>query len=126
MSEPFATYMDVEARWRTLTAAERDIADQLAFDASDMIRERWADIETRIANETVSESSVIRVVAGMVKRAMLNGDSEGLESRAQTAGPFGVTDRYANPNGNLYFTTADLLVFEPEGYTRKVHVGWLA
>jgi hypothetical protein len=126
MAEPFATHADVEARWRPLSDAEDDIADQLAIDASDMIRERWADIDDRIAAESVAATSVTRVVAGMVKRAMINADSEGLESRAQTAGPYSVNDKYANPLSTLFFTAADILVFEPDGYTRKVLVGWLA
>lgn len=124
--EPFATYADVESRWRTLTSAEQGIADQLAIDASEMIRERWTDIDDRIATETIAATSVARVVAGMVKRAMINADAEGLESRAQAAGPFSVNDKYANPLSNLFFTSADILVFEPDGYSRKSLVGWLA
>lgn len=126
MPEPFADHTDVEARWRPLSETEDAIADQLAIDASDMIRERWADIDDRITAETVSADSVTRVVATMVKRAMINADAEGLESRQQTAGPFSVNDKYANPTGNLYFTANELLVFEPEGYNRKSLVGWLA
>lgn len=126
MADPFATYTDVEARWRPLSAAEEAIADQLAVDASDMIRERWTDIDARIANGAVPASSVTRVVAYMVKRAMLVGDAEGLESQQQTAGPFSVNNKYTNPNGNLYFTAADVLVFEPEGSVPTARVGWLA
>lgn len=126
MADPFATYADVEARWRTLSDAERAAADVLAADASGMIRDRWSDVDARIANGALSSESVTRVVAFMVKRAMINADSEGLESRSQTAGPFSVSDKYANPTGNLFFSAADLLVFEPEGYAPTARMGWLA
>lgn len=105
---PFATATDVADRWRTLTSTEALIADTLAFDASDMIRSRWPDVDARIAAGTLSAASLTRVVASMVKRAMIVGDSEGLESRAQTAGPFSVSDKFTNPNANLYFTAEDV------------------
>jgi hypothetical protein len=126
MAEPFATHIDVEARWRTLTATEQAVADKLAIDASDMIRERWTDVDARIASESIAATSVTRVVAGMVKRAMDRPTPEGYETFTQGAGPFSVGGKLANPLGNLFFTAADLLVFEPDGYTRKAFVGWLA
>ena len=109
---PFASASDVAARWRTLTSAEVATADVLAVDASGMIRDRWSDVDSRIAAGTLSAASVTRVVAHMVKRAMIAGDAEGLESRSQTAGPFGVSDKFANPNANLYFTAEDLRLLE--------------
>ena len=125
-STPFATSADVEARWRTLSEEDRDRADVLTYDASAMIRERWGDVDARIASGDISNESVIRVVASMVRRAMIAGDAEGLESRAQAAGIFSVNDKFANPMGNLYFTAADILVFEPEGSRSAVYQGWLA
>ena len=121
MAEPFATFEDVQARWRTLSSDEETVANTLAADASDMIRTRWPDVDARI-----DADSVKRVVANMVKRAMIVGDSVGLESRSQTAGPFGVSDKYANPNANLYFTADDLRLFEPQEYAKRAVVGWLA
>ena len=126
MATPFATYVDVQARWRTLSTAEQAVANQLAADASDMVRERWPDVDSRVANGSLAAASVTRVVAGMVKRAMINADSEGLESRSQTAGPFGVSDKYANPLSTLFFTSADVLLFEPAGVRPRSRVGWLA
>lgn len=108
MALPFADASDVAARWRTLTTDESMLADQLAADASDMVRDRWPEVDDRIAAGTLSADSVLRVVAYMVKRAMNVGDLEGLESRQQTAGPFSVNDKSANPNANLYFTREDV------------------
>lgn len=126
MADPFATYADVEARWRTLTSSEQTVATTLIADASDMIRTRWPDVDQRITDEALAAESVTRVVANMVKRAMIVGDNEGLESRQQTAGPFGVNDKFANPNANLYFTADDLRLFEPQEYAKRAVVGWLA
>jgi hypothetical protein len=125
MADPFATHTDVEARWRPLSDAEDAVADQLATDASDMIRERWPDIDQRVTSGAIAAETLTRIVAQMVKRAMLNGDSEGLESRAQAAGPFSVSDKFANPNGNLYLTTADITLLDGLGWTSRSRVGWL-
>lgn len=126
MADPFATHTDVEARWRPLSAAEDAVADLLAQDASDMIRERWADIDQRITSGAIAADTLTRIVAQMVKRAMINGDSEGLESRAQTAGPFSVSDKFSNPNGNLYLSAADITLLDGLGWTSRSRVGWLA
>lgn len=123
---PFATSEDVAARWRTLSDAEVGVADILSIDASAMIRERWADVDSRIASGDLLLSSVTRVVASMVKRSMLAGDTAGIESRAQTAGPFSVNDKFSNPTGNLYFTAAEISLFDPEDSRRTVYQAWLA
>lgn len=126
MADPFATYADVEARWRTLTPAERAVATTLLGDASDMVRTRWTDVDAWITAGSLDADSVKRVVATMVKRAMLVGDNEGLESRSEGAGPFSYSDKFANPNANLYFTADDLRLFEPEEYAKSSAVRWLA
>lgn len=123
---PFATSGDVEARWRTLALDEKLVADQLAIDASAMIRERWSDVDSRIASGALLPASVTRVVAFMVKRAMDRPAPDGYETFTQGAGPYSVGGKVANPNGNLYFTAADVLVFEPEGARRTVYQAWLA
>ena len=105
---PFATATDVAARWRTLTSEETDRANVLAADASDMIRSRWPDVDERVAAGTLSELSLTRVVANMVKRAMIVGNNEGLESHSEGAGPFNYSDKFTNPNANLYFTAEDV------------------
>lgn len=90
-----------------------------------MIRARWPDVDTRIASGALSFDEVLRVVVGMVKRAMIASDSAGLESASQTVGPFGVTRKYANSGGSLYLSKDDLLVFEPVGYRPVARMGWL-
>lgn len=126
MAEPFAFAGDVAARWRTLTPDEETLADQLCEDASDMIRERWGDVDARLASGALSDSSLARVTALMVKRAMLVGDVEGLQSQAQSAGPFSINQTFANPTGNLYLTAADIALLDGLGWTARSRVGWLA
>lgn len=126
MAVPFATYADVEARWRTLTSAEQTVATTLLADASDMVRTRWTDVDARIASGSLDAESVKRVVANMVKRAMDRPVPDGFETFNQTSGPFSVGGKVANPNGNLFFTAEDLRLFEPEQYAKRAVVGWLA
>lgn len=108
---PYADAADVAARWRTLTPAETTVSTTLIDDASSMVRSRWADVDARVAAGTLAAEDVRRVVAGMVKRAMVAGQVDGVESQSQTAGPFGVTQKFANPQGNLYFTSEDVRLF---------------
>lgn len=105
---PFATATDVAARWRTLTSEEVTRADVLAADASDMVRTRWPDVDDRVTAGTLSALSLTRVVANMVKRAMIVGNNEGLESHSEGSGPFNYSDKFTNPNANLYFTAEDV------------------
>lgn len=122
----FATPADVEARWRPLTSAEQLVAATLLGDASGMVRARWTDVDARLASGALTADDVTRVVANMVKRAMINGPTEGVEQQSQGAGPWNLTQKFANPNANLYFTAEDVRLFEPEGYNRMAFVGWLA
>lgn len=119
---PFATAADVEARWRTLTQTETTAADTLAADASDMIRTRWQDVDDQIAAGTLTALSLTRVVANMVKRAMIVGDNEGIESRSETAGPFAHSDKFTNPNANLYFTAEDIRLLDGRAARRAFAV----
>jgi hypothetical protein len=119
---PFATATDVAARWRTLTSDEVSIANTLAIDASDMIRSRWPDVDSRIASGDLTAASLTRVAASMVKRAMIVGNNEGLESRSETAGPFAHSDKFTNPNANLYFTAEDIRLLDGRAARRAFAV----
>jgi hypothetical protein len=112
MSAPFATHQDVQARWRTLVSDEQDIADQLAADASDIIRIRWPNVDDRVTAGELQAESIVRVVAAMVKRAMIRPVPEGFESFTQAAGPLSAGGKVANPNGNLYLSAEEVRLFE--------------
>lgn len=109
---PFATTDDVAARWRTLTDAEETVAETLLDDASDMIRERWTDVDTRLESGALRASSLRRIVALMVKRALKAVDADGLASQAQSAGPFQVNNTFANPEGNLFLRAQDIALLD--------------
>lgn len=100
-SSPFAQTVDLEARWHTLTASEQAQATVLIGDASQMI------IDTCPRYATASTGTLKAIVCAMVKRAMLAGDSAGISSTQQTAGPFNESYNYANPLGDLYLTKAE-------------------
>lgn len=124
--DAFATVDDVVARWRPLTSDEETVVEVLLDDASDMIRVRFPSIDADLESGAVLWSTATRVVAGMVRRAMINRDNEGITQGSETVGPFNRSASYANPNGNLYLSKDDLLAFEPAGYSTRVVQAWLA
>ncbi len=69
-----ATSLDVEARWRPLSAAEQVVADTLIAEVSAMIRLRVPDIDTRIATDLNLAVVVRGVVAEAVRRVLSNPD----------------------------------------------------
>lgn len=101
--ESFATTSDLETRWHTLTESEKKRAQVLLGDASDKIR---TDYPTAVS--TVSEGTLRRIVCAMVKRAMtVQADFEGVKQMSQTTGSFADSYTFANPDGDLYFTSSE-------------------
>jgi hypothetical protein len=98
---PFAEVADLEERWHTLTASEQAQATVLIGDASEMI------VDTCPRYVSASSGTLKSIVCAMVKRAMVAGDSIGISSTQQTAGPFNESYNYANPLGDLYLTKAE-------------------
>lgn len=125
MAAPFATHTELEARWPSFPYADQEeYADQLLVDASNMIRERWSDVDARIAAGTLMAESLERIVCQMVKTAMSNPEFEGVESYSINTGPFGETRKLANPTGTLYFTAEMIRLLD--GYNRPTaRMGWL-
>lgn len=120
------TVQDVVNRWRPLSAAETTVAETLLDDALNIVELRWPDIHERAFLDLTTSRSVVRVVAGMVRRAMLNRNSEGITQDQESAGGLSYSSTYSNPNNNLYLSADDVRALEPDGYTSKVKVGWLA
>lgn len=118
-----ATTTDVEDVWRPLSDAEITVATALLRVASRVVRARFPDVDDRIAAGNLDAQDVADVVALMVKRAMLSPAADGVESQAQTAGPFSVSNRYANAEGNVYMTAEEKLLFDNSA---SAVVGWLA
>ena len=103
MADPFATYVDLEARWRTLSTAEQARADVLLGDASQLIVDLRPDLASHVSAATLEA-----IVCAMVKRAMQGPvDLDGVTQTQQTAGPFSQGVSFANPSGDLYLTKGE-------------------
>ena len=98
----FATYQDVEARWRTLTADEQARATVLLEDASNML----ISMVTIDASDQQQAANLKQVCANMVIRSMISSSSDayGVGELKAGLGPFDQTVKFANPNGDLYPT----------------------
>lgn len=108
MADPLATVGDLVARWRSLSSAEEDVAEVLIADASAQVRAEVSDVDARVEAGTLDPILLTRVVTGMVKRAMIAGDTGlGVSGTQETTGPFSQSFNYANPMGDLYLTKAE-------------------
>lgn len=69
-----ATVVDVEQRFRPLTPSETTVASTLLGDAWEMLLGRRPNLEADIASGSISEATVVRVLANMVVRVLRNPD----------------------------------------------------
>lgn len=100
----FATHEDLVKRWKGFDLADAELADQLLEDASVWLR-AWFPCAHDLTGASLDlVQSLVIVACAMVKRALLNGDSEGQTSSSETVGPFQYQVAYRNPEGNLYVT----------------------
>ena len=103
----YATVEDLEARWRTLTADERDRAGVLLEDAAVRLDAACPPSDPPTAQELAARKIVS---CEMVKRSMAAGigaGAGGVTSVQQGAGPYQETTQFANPTGDLYLTKGD-------------------
>lgn len=101
----FATYEDVEGRWRTLTADEQARATTLLDDAATILTSMVV-----VDVEDAQQAEALRLVScNMVIRSMVASASSafGVDELQATMGPFGQTAHFANPNGDMYLTKLD-------------------
>lgn len=118
MGTPLATAQDVADIWRPLSDAEDAQAQRLIDKASARLRRRCRfDLDAAIATYDTSPTDpsaidpliVADVVAGMVKRAMVNPD--GATSVSDTEGPFSRTRGFGG-QGNQ--PTSTVVVFDSD------------
>lgn len=105
-----ATPPDVANRWRTLSTDELALAAALLGDASAIVRAQYPGIDTQIASDSDLQGNVTIVVAGMVKRAMILGDNEGVRSETEVTGPFSLTRQYQSAANYLAMNDNDALL----------------
>lgn len=104
----YATVEDLEARWRTLTADERDRAGVLLEDAAVRLDASCPPSDPPTAQELAARKIVS---CEMVKRAMASSaggvSGVGVTSIQQGAGPYQETVQFSNPTGDLYLSKSD-------------------
>lgn len=102
----YADVSDLEARWRTLSSAEKTRAGVLLGDAAVRLDALCPPSDPPTEGEL---SARLIVSCEMVKRAMAAADTGGVgvTSVQQGAGPYQQTTQFANPSGDLYLTKAD-------------------
>lgn len=87
MAESFATPDDLTKAWRALSAAERATAEYYLGFASRRVRERWADVDARIAAGTLAAENVNDVVVQMVLGIVDGAPVRRARSWSETRGP---------------------------------------
>lgn len=104
----YASVTDLEARWRTLSTAEKARAEVLLGDASARLAALYPQLEKRIATGDMDPRVPAQVVCSMVQRSMGSTDvGANVQSVSETVGPFSQSIQYANPAGDLYLTKAE-------------------
>lgn len=100
----FATPEDVRDRWAS--APEDDhVIGVLLEDAALWLRAVYPQIPVQPSEHV---EGVLRMVScSLVKRSLMAAESEHLQSETDTAGPFGRTRSYRNPEGNFYLTAQE-------------------
>lgn len=108
----FASVGDLELFWRPLTSEEEPRAELYLSSASAIVRARVSDVDERIGSGELSADLVKFVVLQMVKRALMSADDGvGVVQEQHTAGPFNYQRSFSNPQGNLYLSKSELLMF---------------
>ena len=101
----FATFEDVEARWRPLTADEQKRVDELLGDAATILARLVV-----VDDDDRNQAAALKLVScNMVIRSMVAASSSafGVDELRASMGPFDQTAHFANPNGDMYLTKLD-------------------
>ena len=125
----YATVEDLEARWRTLTADERDRAGVLLEYAAVRLDAACPPSDPPTAQELAARKIVS---CEMVKRAMATSGGiggVGVTSVQQGAGPYQETVQFSNPTGDLYLSKSDRKLLgcgAQEAFTVSMSGDWFA
>ncbi len=108
---PYATVGEYEEIYGPLSSVREAICNHLLKRASQMIRDRFRDVDARIAAGTLPASSVGTAVLNMTARVMRN--PNGL--RSESIGPFARGYDTEVASGLLQFTDAEAGLLLPTG-----------
>lgn len=111
----YATMQDLTDRFpRALTAPEAAQAPLMLEDASFLLSVRAPGVQAAVdaGDETITHAAMLLTVA-MVRRALLAQAASqtvnpGLESLAQTFGPYSSSVKYRSDDGNLFLYDSEL------------------
>lgn len=99
----FATYEDLEARWRPLSEDEQARATVLLEDAATYLL-AFVDVDP----DDEQQASALKMVScSMVQRAMTQGDSYGIDKLTMSADIYSQSVSYVNPSGDFYLTASE-------------------
>lgn len=106
--EPFATINDLEKRWKALDESEKERAEVLIDDASAFLLSVLQQSGIEVTGEDPQGQNLKTVCCAMVRR-MIGVDEKlyGVTQFTQTAGSFSEMATAANPNGDMYLTSAE-------------------
>lgn len=108
---PYATVGEYEEIYGVLSAVRETICNHLLKRASQMIRDRYTDVDIRLKSGVLPANSVAIAVMNMVARVMRN--PSGL--RSETVGPFSRGYDTTVASGLLQFTDAETSLLLPTG-----------
>jgi hypothetical protein len=111
---PFATLGELKDRWPDFPLGADSYATTQLEDASQFI------LDTVPSAATAAASTRRRIVCAVVRRSMPSTEA-GMESVQETSGPFSLTMKPVNPNGDFYLTKQEKLALG-SGATRAFGV----
>jgi len=116
MAEPFATLEELKEHWRGLPEVDEDEAQQKLKEASLKVRNRFRDLDARIASGDLDRDMVVLVVCRMVKRAMdLPEDvPENAGQISFGAGSFQQSMSFRNTDGAIFLGREDIRDLAPQ------------
>lgn len=98
LPSPFATLQEFKDRWPDMPTGADAHASVLLEDASQFI------LDTVPTAALAAEATRRRIVCAVVRRAMPDPSTNGMESVQETTGPFSMTLKPVNPAGDFYLT----------------------
>lgn len=116
MPASLAAVTEIEQAWRSLSTEEKARAEYYLSFASRRVRDRWPDVDDRIAEQTLSAENVSDVVVQMVLGIVDGSPVRGARSWSETRGPLSQSVTLQPGRQQLIaFEDWMVKVFEPGG-----------
>lgn len=120
----FAGLTELQERWRTLTTEEQLRAQRLLDDANRGVKRDYPTVPARAAADEDFAADVAMIVCNAVRRAMTDREP-GVGEETDRRGPFALTRKFTNPDGELTFTAREESILEGrQSASRGPHPRW--